>query len=905
MKRNIITTIAAVGAMLLSNQAFAQDALPAFPGAEGFGRFATGGRGGEIYHVTNLNDNGAGSLRDAVSKPNRIVVFDVSGVINLKSRLVFKSNQTILGQTAPGEGIQVYGNGVSFSNANNIIVRYLRIRMGVNGDNGKDAAGVASGHDMIFDHMSVLWGRDENFSVSNDNKSAGPSNVTIQNSIIGQGLQPHSCGGLIQTDNGVTLFRNLYIENSTRNPKVKGLNQFVNNVSYNWGKEAAYNMGGDSAGESWAEITDNYWVTGPWKNAAKPLVGGNSNFKYFAEGNYYDPDMDGTPDGHLMTDEEYASSGGYRVDNTNALTGLGAPKGIPEITSRMTAPEALDYVIAHAGASLPVRDEVDQYLIDELCSFGTSGSTAGITTEKSLPHMGTGALYGGFKPLDSDGDGIPDEWEISNGLNPTDPTDAAAIAENGYANIENYSFTIVSAYPYIKNPTELKAIKNEKTSITLHWNDNSDDETGFVVEISTDGNDYSEAARTGADVTTIAVDNLDENRLYYFRAYALGEGDMRSVNSAVLQTMTSEPFDPEKSVLVSPADGSDVKVLDTVLEWENGTKEYFGKILYNVYLGTNANDLEEVRSGLSETSIKPGALEENVTYYWRVDAVNDNGVTEGDVWSFKTVPGGTLFYTDFHTTPASFADSEWGTIIADNQADIMKGVKAEEQFDNMVLGTDGGRLVAFGNLSPYPSYSSDDNGASKNAVGFIGKQGKVDKCYIQINDIQGPWKITLFCGNSDKSSQSVRLSTGTDLNADGVINTDDDLAVFKFKSSEKKVFKFTYTYEGDGLHNIRIDRASLENKGINFHDILIERYVDPSQGAVEKIESLPTPDVIVNDGTVTVNNLRGNGIARVYDLTGILVHSEQYESGSIGFDLPRGIYLITVTGMTPAKVVVK
>lgn len=158
MKRKIITAIAASGAMLFSVSAFAQDALLAFPGAEGFGRYATGGRGGEIYHVTNLNDSGTGSLRDAVSKPNRIIVFDVSGVINLKSRLVFKSNQTILGQTAPGEGIQVYGNGVSFSDANNIIVRYLRIRMGVNGDSGKDAAGVASGHDMIFDTCLCFGG---------------------------------------------------------------------------------------------------------------------------------------------------------------------------------------------------------------------------------------------------------------------------------------------------------------------------------------------------------------------------------------------------------------------------------------------------------------------------------------------------------------------------------------------------------------------------------------------------------------------------------------------------------------------------------------------------------------------------------------------------------------------------
>lgn len=220
------------------------------PEPKGSARFATGGRGGAIYHVTNLNDSGTGSLRDAVSQSNRIIVFDVSGVIHLKSPLIFKSNLTVLGQTAPGEGVQVYGDRVSFSGANNIIVRYIRFRMGVGGTSGADACGVSNGKNMIFDHLSVLWGRDECFSVSWDNKGTRPSDITIQNSIIGQGLQSHSCGGLIQTEGGVTLYRNLYIENKTRNPKVKGLNQFVNNVVYNWGGGGCYIMG-DSEGPSW------------------------------------------------------------------------------------------------------------------------------------------------------------------------------------------------------------------------------------------------------------------------------------------------------------------------------------------------------------------------------------------------------------------------------------------------------------------------------------------------------------------------------------------------------------------------------------------------------------------------------------------------------------------------------
>lgn len=893
MNRLILASAAAACALLAAPSAAAQQPLPAFPGAEGFGRYATGGRGGEIYHVTNLNDSGKGSLRDAISQPNRIIVFDVSGVINLRSRLVFRSNQTILGQTAPGEGVQIYGNGVSFSNANNIIVRYLRVRMGVNGDSGKDAAGVASGHDMMFDHMSVLWGRDETFSVSSDNKGSGPSNITIQNSIIGQGLLPHSCGGLIQTDNGVTLFRNLYIENSTRNPKVKGLNQFVNNVSYDWGKEAAYNMGGESAGESWAEISDNYWIAGPWRGA-EPLTGGNSNFKFTASGNYYDRNKDGILDGAPLTDEEYTASGGFRVASTDALLDYGAPKAIPAIESRMSAPEALEYVIAYVGASLPVRDEVDQYVIDELTSFGTLGSTGGINTEKILPHKGTGTLFGGYKPLDSDADGIPDDWEIANGLDPNDPTDAAAIAPNGYANIENYSFSITEAFPYIKNPTDLRSVKNEKDAISLEWKDNSDDETGFVVEISSDGSSYTEAGHTQPDVCSLKVEGLEENKLYFFRVYALGSDGMRSVESAPMQTMTSEPFLPSLSASPSPAVGSDVKALDVVLSWTNDTKDYFGPVTYSVYIGEDPADLLLIASGLEQCKFVPGDIQPGKTYFWRVDASNDTGTTEGDIWNFNAVPGGRLFYTDFHTTPASFAESEWGTIIAGNQADIMKGVKDEVEFDNMVLGTDGGRLVAFGNLSPYPSYSSADNGASPNAVGFIGKQGNVDKCYIRINEIQAPFTITLFCGNSDKSAQSVALSTASDL--------DDNLATFKFKTSEKKTYKFTYTYEGTELCDLLLHRASLSDKGINFHDILIEQYVDDKQ-SVEGIaaDELPVPDVCVNDGTISVNNLDGRTVS-IYDPAGRLIAREAAVKGSVGFPLGQGIFIIHVDAMRPLKI---
>ena len=458
----------AVGAGTVA--ATAADKILAFPGAEGFGRYTYGGRYGangngtaEIYHVTNLDDDGSkGTFRDAVRGSGRIIIFDVCGTINLKSALVVKGHNTILGQTAPGEGIQVYGNRISFSGANQLIVRHMRFRMGKGGDSGKDACGVANGGNMIFDHLSVLWGQDENFSINPDGKGTEPHDSTIQNSSSGQGLQTHSCGGLNQSNGGVTLYRNLYIENKTRNPKVKGICQFVNNVLYNWGNGAAYNMSGDSDGTSWAEITDNFFVKGPWKGATRPLIGGNERQHYYGSGNYYDSNIDGNRDDLAFADEIYTLSGGNRASDISEInTGVasqatGDTKAMPEIDGRQTAPEALTWVMKNVGASLPVHDEVDKYLLDELASFGTFGTSDGISTEKILPHQGTGTLFRGVKPKDTDNDGIPDEWELANGLDPNDASDAVKINDDGYTNLESYVFTIEAPYPYVKYPTELK-----------------------------------------------------------------------------------------------------------------------------------------------------------------------------------------------------------------------------------------------------------------------------------------------------------------------------------------------------------------------------------------------------------------------------------------------------------------
>ncbi|KAF2124930.1 polysaccharide lyase family 1 protein [Dothidotthia symphoricarpi CBS 119687] len=247
---------------------------------------------------------------------------------------------------------------------------------------------------MIFDHISVSWGRDETFSIS------GPEagNITIQNSIISQGLETHSCGGLIQTEigNGVSLFRNLYIDNKTRNPKVKGTNDFTNNVIYNWGGGGGYIAGGDSSGTSEVNIVGNYFISGP-STSATAFTRGNADFKGYVEKNFYDSDKDGTLNGKELG---VASSnyGGMAIQTTKFAH--------PAPSKILSAADALAYVETSVGAS-KVRDALDTLLITELKSRGKSGKL--ISDESSVG--GPGTIAGGTQWVDANGNGIPDDVE--------------------------------------------------------------------------------------------------------------------------------------------------------------------------------------------------------------------------------------------------------------------------------------------------------------------------------------------------------------------------------------------------------------------------------------------------------------------------------------------------------------
>ena len=498
----------------------------AFPGAQGFGRFATGGRMGSVYHVTNLNDSGTGSLRDAVSKPNRIVVFDVSGVIRINSRLVFSKNLYVAGQTAPGEGITVYGDGTSFSAADNIIVRYMRFRMGAVGTKDKDAGGIANGQNMIFDHCSFSWGQDENFSINWDNKGTAPQNITLMNSIVGQGLMTHSAGGLMQADN-ITLYRDLLVDNSTRNFKVKGTNQYVNNLVYNW-KNYAYNMGGDSQGTSYVNIENNLFINGP-AVGGDALTGGNSDFHFYGNDNWQDKNRDGVLNPTLFT----GTGGGDKVST---------PYAYPEL-EKWAGNELIEMLLPEVGASLPYRDLADCYMVDEVLSFGKKGKL--ITNENELP-IGvptTWSWFKGSKPTDTDGDGMPDAWEEANGTDKA-KNDAMTIADNGYANIENYinSITKDNRQFFLRAPLLLELSSATTNSLTLSWADYSDNEDGFIVELQKDGA-FVEVGRTTNSQFIIQNVGLEAGKPYIVRVCAYKSQDKSNYTAELIVKTKPEQVD--------------------------------------------------------------------------------------------------------------------------------------------------------------------------------------------------------------------------------------------------------------------------------------------------------------------------------------------------------------------------
>jgi hypothetical protein len=402
----------------------------AFPGALGFGRKATGGRGYAVYHVTNLNDTGAGSFRDAVSAGNRIVVFDVGGYVDMQSTIAAtSSNITIAGQTAPGDGIGFKGYEVSFNGASNVIVRYVRFRQGlIDSDWRKSGINLLNGSNMIFDHISI------EFAQYNNIDAVGATNITMQYSINAdpthQQFGAHTEGGGF-----FTWYANLWANAHGRLPLAKANTQYVNNVAYNY--QYAY-CAGDTGGSNWHDIIDNYFIAGPSTNSAgDDFYQMNAGQTVYVSGNLLDSNSDGTLNG---TDAGQPG-GTTKASKANSTDTASLPT--------TSAAAAYADVLANAGAWPQHRDQVDSLVIADVKSLGKSGKLWTDQNATGLTNSGYGTLAGGTALVDTDKDGMPDAWETKYGLNPNNPSDATGdFDKTGYTNIEKYINGIVDGlYP--------------------------------------------------------------------------------------------------------------------------------------------------------------------------------------------------------------------------------------------------------------------------------------------------------------------------------------------------------------------------------------------------------------------------------------------------------------------------
>ena len=471
-------------AILMSMAATAQtEKQIAFPGAEGFGRYTTGGRGGKVYHVTNLNDAGNGSLRWANSQPGpRTIVFDVSGTIFLKSALKIANNTTIAGQTAPGDGICIADYPVTLGS--NVICRFMRFRLGnrqVAYHEG-DGLGSMDENNIIVDHCSVSWSIDECLSIY------GGRNLTVQWCISSQSLvnSGHSKGAHGYGGNwggaGSSFHHNLIAHHTSRTPRLgprPGTQtdermDMRNNVIYNWGGNGCY--GGEGMK---VNIVNNYYKPGPATNNRNSTIqqriaaigirtseytnhNGTPNGwdvmwhvwgKYYVTGNKNTKHSNVTNDNWtygMWNQVDANGNDGTYTQATKDTMRINEPIPFVAVTTH-TADQAYDKVLKYVGASLH-RDALDNMIISDVqngeATCTGSGNDKGFINSqedvKSVIPTLWPELNSTTAPTDTDGDGMPDEWETAHGLNASDTNDGNTIGKDGYTNLEIYMNSLVA-----------------------------------------------------------------------------------------------------------------------------------------------------------------------------------------------------------------------------------------------------------------------------------------------------------------------------------------------------------------------------------------------------------------------------------------------------------------------------
>lgn len=472
---------------------FTQAVTPAFPGAEGGGMYTTGGRGGTVYYVNTLADTNTGNattregtLRWCLGQTGkRTILFKVSGIITLGSGLsISKGDVTIAGQTAPGDGIclRYYP---TYIGANNVIIRYMRFRLGDTALQEDDAIWGRNQSSILLDHCSMSWCVDECASFYSN------KNFTMQWCLLGESLTnsihgkgAHGFGGIWGGEN-VTFHHNMLIHHDSRNPrfngwKRSGLNygssvaeermDYRNNVVYNWGGNSTY--GGESAGKY--NMVNNYYKYGPATSAKSRLVQADIDAgttvilprhgKYYLSGNHVFGYANITADNKLGL----YNKTGFPLDSVV----VNNPYACNPVTTH-SAVKAFEKVLAYVGASLK-RDTVDGRLVQEAKTgtftyTGSNGGKNGLIDTQS--DVGGWPTYNSTTaPIDTDIDGMPDAWETANGLNPNSSADGNAftLSMEGYTNLEVYLNSLVGA---ITNQQNMDAISGIQEHTTLSNNE--------------------------------------------------------------------------------------------------------------------------------------------------------------------------------------------------------------------------------------------------------------------------------------------------------------------------------------------------------------------------------------------------------------------------------------------------
>ena len=420
--------------------------IPAFPGAEGYGRFSLGGRGGDVYHVTNLDDAGPGSLREGIASAEgpRTIVFDVSGTIELKSPLMIeKPRLTIAGQTAPGDGITVKDHNLELRKASDIVIRYIRFRLG---DKNKEPSGpdviTADYCDrLIFDHVSASWG------IDGIHDTRGCKNYTLQWCILSEALHrsihpkgPHAmCASFRAPMSNVTIHHNIFATSRDRHPTIGGSVQdpqwildFRNNVMYNW-------SGAANVCDNQVNLINNYFRPGPETDVERGAVAMKASLpdkaKGHMSGNVFEGHDDWTANNYAALDFKtwLGPDSGYKYGGTVDDWKVEQPYELGANTPvTQPAQEAYALLLEHAGASLK-RDAVDERFIGDVCN------RTGKLLDSQDEVGGWPELASAPAPLDTDRDGMPDAWETANQLDPKDPEDRNGDLDgDGYTNLEEY-----------------------------------------------------------------------------------------------------------------------------------------------------------------------------------------------------------------------------------------------------------------------------------------------------------------------------------------------------------------------------------------------------------------------------------------------------------------------------------